>query len=434
MLFKHLRSMLLVIGVGLLFVISNNQSVLAEGKSVNEDFIDPKVDEVNTKLLELDEKLHELFGEKATISSLGYMTVDEKGIIQVNLKNNFKETAKAIYSSENESNEMIEWMKSQGIVVNNTAKYSSDELTNISDRVMADITSYYNFDLPKDFTLAVEPDVEKQIIRLKYDFSDKSAPENDLLKQLEIKYSNILVTEDTKYENVEFTKSKNGDWNNLGGGLAISSSPSGPRCTTTALLHKNSNYFLLTAGHCFEGAVSTTAGAYQYQYSKIVGRQHSTGLWNNIDAGIIRFEGNNLAGGRYATNGVKIAPGSGTIEDFDNTFVNWSEPPSVVYLESICKSGVSTDKTCGGVKSGTSNVIIKGQVVKVFRSDLYAVGGDSGGPVYKPSTSGNVLVGLVTGGGLENGKNVSFITKVLDIRDMYDINLYTTNSNTKVAN
>ena len=151
MLFKHLRSMLLVIGVGLLFVISNNQSVLAEGKSVNEDFIDPKVDEVNTKLLELDEKLHELFGEKATISSLGYMTVDEKGIIQVNLKNNFKETAKAIYSSENESNEMIEWMKSQGIVVNNTAKYSSDELTNISDRVMADITSYYNFDLPKDF-------------------------------------------------------------------------------------------------------------------------------------------------------------------------------------------------------------------------------------------------------------------------------------------
>ena len=135
-----------------------------------------------------------------------------------------------------------------------------------------------------------------------------------------------------------------------------------------------------------------------------------------------------------ATNGVKMVSDSTTTESFDNTFVNWSEPPSVVYLESICKSGVSTNKTCGGVKSAASNIIIEGQTVKVFKSNMLAVGGDSGGPVYKPSTSGNVLVGLVTAAGVENGQTVSYITRILDIRDMYSINLYTTNTTTKVAN
>lgn len=434
--FKYICRISIIFGMSLFFLINNNQNVLANYDSLNlsDDFIDPKVDGVNTKLLKLDEKIHELFGENATVSSLGYMMVDEKGTIQVNLKKEFKETAKSLYSSKNENNDLIKWMENQGIVVNNTAIYSEDELTTISDQVMADITLYYNSDFPKDFTLSVEPDVEKQIVRLKYDFSDKLALENELLEQLEKKYSTMLVKEDTKYENVEFTKSKTGNWNKLGGGLAITSSPGIPGCTTTALLHKNSNYFLLTAGHCFKGAVSSTGGAYQYQYNKIVGRQHSTGLWNNIDAGLIRFQGNNLAGGRYATNGMKITAGSGTNEVFDNHFVNWSEPPSLAYLESICKSGVSTNKTCGGVKSVASNVIIQGQTVRVFKSDMHVIGGDSGGPVYKPSTSGNVLVGLVTGSGRENGKNISYITKALDIRNMYNINLYTTNANTKVAN
>lgn len=49
-----------------------------------DNFIDPQVDEVNTKLLQLDTKLHELFGERMTVSSLGYI-----GVIAILLLVNF---------------------------------------------------------------------------------------------------------------------------------------------------------------------------------------------------------------------------------------------------------------------------------------------------------------------------------------------------------
>lgn len=209
--FKYICSTLLVIGIGLFFLIGVNQNVLADDEQLrtNDNFIDPQVDEVNTKLLQLDTKLHELFGENVTVNALGYIKVDEKGIIQVNLKKEFEGTAKSSYSSKNE---LIKWMESQGIVVTISAIYSEDELTTISDQIMADITLYYDSDFPKDFTLAVEPDVEKQIIRLKYDFSNKSALDSKLLKKLETKYPAILVTEDTTYENVKFTRNKNDNY------------------------------------------------------------------------------------------------------------------------------------------------------------------------------------------------------------------------------
>lgn len=68
--------------------------------------------------------------------------------------------------------------------------------------------------------------------------------------------------------------------------------------------------------------------------------------------------------------------------------------------------------------------------LKVVKTTLSATHTDSGGPVYKPSSNGNVLVGLITGG---SGSD-TYITRVYDIRDLYNVNLYTTNEVRKVAN
>lgn len=229
--FKYLRGMLLVFGVSLFILLNNNPNVVAGYDSLGL-CNDSKVNEVNTKLLKLDEKLHELFGEYAMVSSLGYVTVNKKGVIQVNLKKEYKETAKSLYSLKNDPHEFVKWLKSEGIKVNMSAKYSEEELVTTANQVMADIALYYNSDFPKGFTLAVEPDVEKQKIRLKYNFSDKLALESGMLKQLEKKYATLLVTEDTTFEKVAFVKSKTTTSNELSGGH-----------TVTTWLHENASNF-----------------------------------------------------------------------------------------------------------------------------------------------------------------------------------------------
>lgn len=206
---------ILLLGISIIF--TSNAS--AEERNVDE--IDPKVNEVNTQLLEIDNKLQEVFGDEATISSLGYMIVDKDGVIQISLKNDHKKIARTINSSEEKLAEMISWLEQQEIVISKGVQYSAEELTNLSDLIVKDINNYYNYQFPTDFTLAVEPDVEKQTIKVKYDFSHEAALASDLLNALQSKY-NIISFEDTIYTNVTFTKDKKSDWNKSGGGLTVS--------------------------------------------------------------------------------------------------------------------------------------------------------------------------------------------------------------------
>lgn len=339
------KVLLFIFGACFAVLVSFHGSVSAEEDFVSNEYVDADVDEVNIKLMELDEKIRNLLGPNGSVGSIGYIRVDKNGVIQLNLKKNIK----SIYN-EKSLNDFLSWAEKEDIKIENSLVYSSEELTEIQDEVFKEIKQYYNNQIPTDLNFSISQDDIKQNINLKLDLSRKEVLEEKLLQKLKKDYPDVLeISKETYIAIPETYKSKRSNWNKLGGGLGLTIQPGVDQCTTTAMLHKDSRYFLLTAGHCFEGEISSTGGAYIRQYNTIVGRQHTRGNGSSIDGGLIRMEGNTLSGGRYATNGVKISDDTSTSETFDNKFVSWSEVPSVVELNSICKSGIKTNKTCGKI-------------------------------------------------------------------------------------
>lgn len=83
--------------------------------------------------------------------------------------------------------------------------YTEAELVAMCDQIMEEIVTYYHNTFPIDFTLAVEPHVSQQMIRVKYDMSHEAAVPQELVQKLERTYP-LVVVEHAVYEAVRFLK------------------------------------------------------------------------------------------------------------------------------------------------------------------------------------------------------------------------------------
>lgn len=107
----------------------------------------------------------------------------------------------------------------------------------------------------------------------------------------------------------------------------------------------------------------------------------------------------------------------------------------------VCKVGITTNFTCGTVRYVNKTIAYSDIPKQNFKvADIIGAGfsnvGDSGGAVFYPYKNDMVyLVGVVSGHywqGREDKIKGGYITKYRDIEKLYNINLYTNNTNTKI--
>lgn len=159
---------------------------------------------------------------------------------------------------------------------------------------------------------------------------------------------------------------------------------------------------------------------------------HSRATYNRLDAGLVRIEGSYIP--RLATNGIKVSYGTNnTSELFDNKFIGWKRMSKGM---AVCKTGITTNKTCGTVFSVNQVMEIEGVLYNmslVLSDDGRAFGdqGDSGGAVYQVAGTGNYLTGILSGR-IGANNQYGLVVDVLSVRDNYGISLYTSNTNTSI--
>lgn len=120
-------------------------------------------------------------------------------------------------------------------------------------------------------------------------------------------------------------------------------------CSVAGIAHKSGSYFLITAAHCFSGAVASDGtGRRVTQNTFFVGRQHAQAQYVNLDFGLVKIMDNTLSSGRYATNGIRISTDNSTAEVFDNTIIA-ADSTSPAFSQVVCRAGIMTAKQCGRV-------------------------------------------------------------------------------------
>ncbi|QTD39468.1 S1 family peptidase [Sporosarcina sp. Te-1] len=364
------------------------------------------------------EKVEKEHGDADVIHGMGNLYFDENDKLHFDYK-------KTEYNS-NESLRKIINNLDESIIEIGTTEYTNEDLVDIQMDIYKYIEEYYNGKIP---FIKLEPNIFEQKVVLTHENLDVL-----LLKSLQVNYSDIMKVEKREFtEFIELEKSQKASWNNLGAGLGIDGN-----CSVAGIAHKNGVYFLITASHCFSGTVaSDDTGDLVRQYSvRNVGRQHAQGNFVYLDFGLIKIMDNDLSGGRYVTNGIKVVSDSSSSEEFDNKLID-AQSTTPAFSKVVCRAGISTAKTCGRViqKGVVLNIFDDGltRKVSVVRPDTpgaYSTGGDSGGPVYQASTSGNILTGVHVGSGSEN----AYFTDIKDGLNLYDAFLYTSGTRTKVAN
>lgn len=226
----------------------NIESVNANGI----ESIDPEVDKFNITLMELDEKVRNLLGPKGSIGSIGHLTVNEKGEFHINLKRNIK----SIYNNNQAFHDLLDWAEKENITIATSITYSAEELTKILDEIFADIKRYYDGQIPTDLNFSIIQNDIAQKIELTQDASRKNRLDKNLVQLLEEKYSGVFtILKEVELPKFTFLKGKASSWNKLGEGLAVPPQSSLNNCLTMAMLYKDTEYFHLTASHCFSGSV-----------------------------------------------------------------------------------------------------------------------------------------------------------------------------------
>lgn len=382
---------------------------------------DQQTIEINDKENKVIQEIEAIFGSMDEFYKVGNFYVDENKNIHINYKNGNDHTKKALKNLQN-----IQMLNDNENIQIREVTYSTSELQEIQEEIVntihpANVTGRY---------FSVSYSEEKQNITIEH----ANQIPNEVLEELKNKFPGILEIKVTQ-ESPEFLKTKKQDWNNLGAGLGITNGLSGGACSTAGVVYKDSKYFLLTAGHCFEGSTvsSGSAAGYVKQYYTNVGRMHSTAIYNQLDAGLVRLEGSSIP--RKVTHGIKVSPGTNdNTEVFDNKFVGWKG----MYIGmSVCKSGITTNKTCGTIHSNQIMEIggktYKMTLVESDNGGMFADGGDSGSPVYQADSSGNYLTGILSGR-IGANNQYGLIVDILGVRDTYGVSLYTTSAITPITN
>ncbi|WP_117214912.1 S1 family peptidase [Allorhizocola rhizosphaerae] len=163
----------------------------------------------------------------------------------------------------------------------------------------------------------------------------------------------------------------------IAGGQAIYTGSA--RCSLGANVRQGSTYFFVTAGHC------TNAGATWYgnaTRTTVLGTRTGTSFPGN-DYGIVRYTNTSV-------------PHPSAVHTYPGT-LNIVGPGSPVVGQTVCRSGSTTGVRCGQITGLNQTVnYAQGTVYGLIRTNICAEPGDSGGPLYVPST-GRIL-GILSGG------------------------------------
>lgn len=393
--------------------------------SESEDKNNSTIAAVN-ELEDIQKTIDEVYGNTEKFEKNGTLYFDEEGnavflIKKEKMKLNSTHSLKQKLQSKVSKNSKInikevqystsDWVEKQNDVIKAIVNYDKKLLTEGHIDVSLSLTH-------QKLTLKSKKEIPKELKNLLDDVS------NGLL-QYQVTDELIIYKEE---------KGRFEGWNNLGGGLAIKvqgqPQPGQPFCSTGPVAKKGSDYFLLTAGHCF-----FPTGTLVYQYNETLGREHAIGNSAGYDVGLIKVTSDNtLPKGRLATNGILVRNNS---EGYDNSF---NRTADVYEGLPVCKSGFRTGHTCGVVieKYGTAtdsrNNIVNVTEVRGTGAD-YSDGGDSGAATISNNTSGvgsHAILGTHFGGYDTQTETYGAFTRIVDTIRIFGVEIHTSSTPARI--
>lgn len=185
----------------------------------------------------------------------------------------------------------------------------------------------------------------------------------------------------------------------LSGGDGIFTS--GRRCSAGVNVQSGSTYYLVTAGHCTEGAATWYTSS---AMTTPVGTTTATSFPGD-DFGVVRY-----------TN--PAVPHPGTIGTVDVTGT------ATAYVgQSVCRRGATTGVHCGRVIALNATVNYGGgEVVSgLIQTSICAEPGDSGGPLY----AGDKVIGILSGGsGNCASGGTTYYQPIQEVLSAYGLTVY----------
>ncbi|MBB5873611.1 streptogrisin B [Allocatelliglobosispora scoriae] len=151
------------------------------------------------------------------------------------------------------------------------------------------------------------------------------------------------------------------------------------RCSLGANARKGTTYYMITAGHC-----TTTSATWWTNSARTIaiGTRTATSFPLN-DYGAVRYTNTALT----HPSAVNTYPGLLTINGVGTPYVG----------QTVCRSGATTGVRCGTITALNATVnYAEGTVSGLIRTNICAEPGDSGGPLYVPSTG--LILGILSGG------------------------------------
>lgn len=200
--------------------------------------------------------------------------------------------------------------------------------------------------------------------------------ERGIISKLESRFNKdiIRIIQGTSYAVEERATSRQ----NIGGGLKITDSLY--NCTSGFTATKNTNRFLVTAGHCNESSTQTN----WRQGGSVFGTEHFDYNGNYADIGLLRV----------TSTSRKIFNGIYKYSAYDSNYTSWQTSINNLSVgDKICVSGQKTGFQCGTVESKFSN---KGSYVGYVKvsNGIDTTNGDSGAPYWY----NGVLMGIHSAG------------------------------------
>jgi hypothetical protein len=309
----------------------------------------------------------------------------EYGIFNMKHENGFKFIFS--FSEQNAKTEKLKQIISREVPDNLTVfrvvDLSYNELKNIQKSIRGEFSELRNNGAT---TISTFVDSYQGKVVLEVDTINASLKNN-----LQSEYGDILeIVEGVNYEK---QKSRTDDFTLMGGGIAVESS----NCSTAATATKDSREFLITAGHCLDNI-----GGDAYQNSQWVGTEHWSGEFDGLDIGIYLLKDTS----RDISNHFFYNPTANA--EYDKRYDGIGEP---ILNELVCKSGITTDVTCGTVTDTSGSVSYPDgtsydDMIKIEKDNgRYSDGGDSGAITF--DAYDYTLYGVHQGGSYDSSTDYS---------------------------
>lgn len=315
-------------------------------------------------------------------------------------KQSFSATSKSIYK--------IQTLTSQQDVEIRSVDddyYSSNKLFEVNNQIYENWDEYVKLGVEITSTFTDEK-LDRVVIEA------KSITDNGK-KVLEDTYGNIIdIRVSPEFQGGVESVSRTGNNSVLGGGIAIN----GGSCTTTATVKRNTEKFILTAGHCISGDGVTAVN----QNTTKVGVEWAV-AGNGQDIGLIKVTDSN----RKISNGyIRTSTTS-----YDGSFTGLSN--NVAQGQTLYKTGITTGYTSSKVLSTSFTATISGVVrpdqIKLSNPNYsFQNNGDSGAPLF----SLNTLYGIMSGKSSVTGADAwASATKIKNLGTYWpDYSLYTSST------